>query len=198
MNESGMGVIPPGGVYQFAEKLPNGKFHHLQGLTPDDLIRQVINYRVINNITVGNVPKEVADQLEGRSHITPQEGRSLRERVTNWKVNRSFTPLEFTVQEEAEERAKICADCPFNQVSYADDCKECYQGTTRDLFAMRQGRNTDSDPWLGACQICGHDNVTAVHLDDDSLKHRVNYLAEIKQKHPKCWLLALNKAKEVE
>ena len=197
MNSSGMGVIPPGGTFKFAQRLPNGNFWHIQALTEEQLVKEVTNYRAINNIPIGDVKEEVSAQLKGKIPKL-SESRSLRERVTNWKVNRTLNKIDFTTQEEAEERAAICTDCHFNQKDYADSCKECYQGTTRDLYAMRQGRTTSSDPWLGACEIVGQHNVTAVHLDDDSLRYRVNFIQELKDKYPKCWLLALNKAKEVD
>jgi hypothetical protein len=198
MNQSGMGVIPAGGLFKFAQRLPNGNYYFFTDLLESGLVKQVIQYRVNNNLPVGDVAAEVNQYLEGNKPKPLGETRSLRERVTNWKINRSLKPLEFVTQEQADERALICADCPFNQVKYADDCKECYSTTTRDLFAMRKGKTTPSDPWLGACQITGQDNVTAVHLDDDNLNYKVNFIQELSEKYPKCWLLDKPKLEEVE
>ncbi len=195
-----MAVVPPGG-YKFFQRLPNGGMQLFVGLSEQDLMAQVKRFRMNNNIDVGDLPTEVRKGISGAAHTTAslKDERSLRERVTGWKSNRAFLKMEFVEQDEAERRAAICVDCPYNQVKYADDCIECFSGTERDLYAMRQGRSTSQDLWLGACEICGHENKTAVHLSENNLKHVVNYAKELEEKAPKCWCnqIARDQRKEV-
>lgn len=195
-----MGVIPPGG-FKFAQRLPNGGFHWFFASTRDDLVRQLIQFRSQAGIEAGDPLTETKHLVSGASHTlnTYRDGRSLRERVTAWKANRQFGKLELVDQETANERASLAAQCSHNVLNYADSCLECYSSTLRDLFAMRQGKSTPYDSQLGADSICGHDNQTAVWLDAKHLKHIVNYLDELKEKCPNCWLLKLdqNTNKEV-
>lgn len=102
----------------------------------------------------------------------PPESRSLRERVTHWLVSKQFGTVKYVNQDVANARAKLAADCPFNKVNYADSCLECYQSTLRGLVAIRQGRTTPYDELLGACENCGWDNKTVVHLDISCLSGR--------------------------
>jgi hypothetical protein len=190
---TGMAVIPPGG-FRFFQRLPNGSMMLFVGLGKEDLIKQVTTFRLNNNIDLGDVAVEIDKGISGASHKVPGDQRTLRERVTGWKSNRAYKPLEFVEPEEAERRAKICVDCPYNRVKYADDCIECFSSVERDLYAMRQGKGTEQDPWLGACEVCGHENKTAVHLDGADLLHRKNFESELKEKKPDCWLLQLDKS----
>lgn len=191
-----MKVVPPGGLFQFAQKLPNNQFHFFYSSLEEDLIAQVRQYRLNNNIPLGDLSNEIAMFQKGRQPKIPGDVRTLRERVTNWKSNRMFNKIEFVSPEEAESRAEICVNCPFNQINYADDCIECHRSTARDLFAMREGKKTTNDQWLGACQITGQDNQTAVQLSPENLNHRVNFLEDLKKLYPKCWLLHLNEKQE--
>jgi len=191
-----MGVVPPGGVYKFIQKLPTGTRLFVD-VTEENLALQVIKFRINNGIPVGDVRTEISKSKP--SVRPPGDQRSLRERVTGWKSNRMFQKIEFVEQDVADARSKVCLSCPYNKIKYYDDCVECYSHTARDLYAMRQGRETPSDQWLGACDICGHDNLTAVHLDEKNLLHRNGFLDELANKNPSCWMLHLDKeqAKEV-
>jgi hypothetical protein len=185
-----MAVVPPGG-HRFFQRLPNGNMQLFVGLNEDDLVKQVRMFRLNNNIDLGDVAADIKKGISTQSHKLTGDQRSLRERVTGWKSNRAFQQLDFVMPEVAEARAKVCVDCPFNQANYADSCIECHAHVERDLYAMRQGKTTDQDQWLGGCQICGHENKTAVQLAPENLLHRNTYLKELEEKHPACWLLHL-------
>jgi hypothetical protein len=167
-------------------------------LSHDDLFKQVRTFRLNNNIELGNLEAEIKQGISGPSHKVYNPQFSLRERVTGWKSNRMYHKIGFVSPERATHRADICQDCPYNNLKYADDCIECFSHTNKDLYAMRQGRTTDQDEWLGACEICGHDNKTAVHLSKDNLQHKVNFEKELQEKHPVCWLLDMDNDTEVE
>ena len=192
-----MAVVPSGG-YRFVQRLPNGSFQQFAGLSHDDLFKQVRTFRLNNNIPIGDLESEIKQGISGPAHKAYNPQYSLRERVTGWKSNRMYQKIEFVGYEEAALRASICSNCPYNKVNYADDCIECYSHTEKDLFAMRQDRTTPRDSLLGACEICGHDNKTAVHLSGNNLLHRVNHEGELREKHPACWLLDMDSDTEVE
>jgi hypothetical protein len=186
---NGMSVVPHGD-WKFHQRLPNGGFKTFVGLSEDDLFKQVRQFRLNNNIDLGNLEFEIKQGISGPSHKVNEAGYSLRERVTHWKMNRYNQRLSFVDQDEAERRAAICADCPYNKVDYADSCAECHAGVERDLYAMRQGRSTEYR--LGACAITGQPNHTAVHLTEAGLKHRIRYTEALRERHPSCWLLTLD------
>jgi hypothetical protein len=163
-----MSVVPSGG-HKFAQRLPNGSFHWFYAATSDDLVRQVIRFRAMNGIDPGNPYTEIKSQVSGATHKLPAEQRSLRERVTGWLSDLQFRTIRYVPQEEADARAKLAAECPYNIVDYADQCLECYQGTLRGLFAIRQGKSTQYDDKLGACSFHGYDNKTVVWLQPDVL-----------------------------
>jgi hypothetical protein len=182
-----MAVVPHGGVWSYMQKLPNGSLRQFVAVNEDDLIKQVRQFRLNNNIDLG----DVATDVKRKNTPTLPESRSLRERVTGWKSNRAYQKLEFALPEVAEARAAICVDCPYNQANYADSCLECHAHVERDLYAMRQGKETSQDQWLGACEITGQENKTACQLAAENLLHRNTYTKELEEKHPACWLLHL-------
>jgi hypothetical protein len=192
-----MAVVPSGG-YRFQQRLPSGGFQQFVGVSNDDLFRQVRTFRLNNNIELGDLEVEIKQGISGPAHKAYNPQYSLRERVTGWKSNRMYQKIKFVDPELATHRADICQDCPYNNLKYADDCIECFSHTNQDLYAMRQGRTTDQDEWLGACEICGHDNKTAVHLSGTNLQHKVNYETQLREKKPNCWLLDMDSDTEVE
>lgn len=184
-----MAVVPSGG-YRFVQRLPSGAMQLFAGSSHDDLIQQVQTFRLNNNIDLGpDLEAEVKQGISAQSHKYPGEQRSLRERVTGWVANRMYTKPEFVEPEEADRRAKICVDCKLNNVKYADSCLECHSHTEHDAFALRAGKSSSQDHWLGACEHYGHHNPTAIWLSGSSLLHR-------RQKEPPdcpCWLKELDK-----
>jgi hypothetical protein len=90
-------------------------------------------------------------------------------------------------QEEAERRAAICADCPFNVGM--SGCAVCY-ATLNGLRGSMMHRSTSQDDKLQACGICGCDNKTQAHIP-------LNVLAKgVPHTYPNfCWKSSLNPRK---
>src|SRR6266498_2725436 len=130
MNSSGMGVIPAGG-FKFAQRLPNGGLHTFVGTSEEDLVRQIIVFRSQAGLEPGDPLIEVKSQISGVAHSPLGDQRSLRERVTGWLANKQFGVIRYVSQEEANERAKLASECPYNTPNYADFCIECYNSTLR-------------------------------------------------------------------
>lgn len=126
--------------------------------------------------------------------------RSLKE---YWKGSKAYVLIEnaeisgkeiFTTLAEANERASICINCPFNQPLTGKIAK------VADAVILRKvdGRKTLHDRELKNCGACSCPLRLAVHLSDEILRHtksKVDFdrgvkkrTAETKQKiNPACW-----------
>ncbi len=183
MTNPEMSVVPSGGGWRFLQRLPNGAMKTFLETSEAKLFDAVTEFRKNNNLPVGNLDRELKIGMSAPVAHVYSDQRSLRERVTSWLANRQFGTVRYVPQEVAEERARLAASDIHNIVEYADACLECYQSTLRGLFAIRQGKTTSYDDRLGACDIHGWDNRTAVHLD-------TNCLQGIKASDP-CWCASL-------
>src|SRR5689334_22111627 len=103
--------IPAGG-WKYKEIFRDNKSIVITGVSKDDLIHNLYQFRLENDIPIGSPQEDVENQSKER--IMPQQSRSLRERVTQWKANRMYHQNELVNEDVAEERAKICSTCPFN------------------------------------------------------------------------------------
>jgi hypothetical protein len=174
MNNPEMAVVPPGGGWRFLQKLPNGANRPFLATSKKKLYEEVLEFRRNNNLPTDTLQEELARGVSApvtHSQVTAQ-GRSLRERVTNWLLGRQFGTVRYVSQDIADARASLAVACPNNVTNYADECIECFNSTARGLFAIRQGRTTPYDESLGACKVCGWDNRTAVHLAPSCLQNR--------------------------
>ena len=183
--QQGMLVVPAGGGFRFMQRLPNGGYHTFLENDPEALFKVVLDFRKDNNLPIGDLKAELARGISAPILPKLQESRSLRERVTAWLVNKQFGIVKYVSPEEATKRAELAMKCPYNIVNYADECLECYNSTLRGLYAIRQGRSTKYDNFLGACKHCGYDNQTAVHLQASCLPNTTG------QPRP-CWCSILD------
>lgn len=172
-----MRVVPSGGSGLWKYDQPfNGKFLHFAEQTKEILIEKVREFRVENDLDANGVTSDIEESFQKRKQPVPRPPASLRERVSSWKANRQFQRHEYVDQDVAEGRARICAGCPMNVVEWSDDCPECVAKTLKGLLALRQGKSTSVDSKVGACSVFGWDNKTSSHLDEKSLKNRIQHL----------------------
>lgn len=164
-----MAVVPPGGGWRFQQRLPNGGYKTFICNSPDLLREEVLQFRINAGMPTDTLTDELKAGMSLPVRANIVESRSLRERVTAWLVNKQFGTIKYVTPEEANERAKLASQDPYNVVDYADSCIECFNSTLRGLVAIRQGRTTPYDAQLGACSHCGWDNRTVVHLQAESL-----------------------------
>jgi len=84
--------------------------------------------------------------------------------------------------EEADRRAKICANCPANMHGI---CTSCAGNEFQDIFRwfIQQGRTTPYDRVLDTCTVCGCLLKAKVHVD-------IEHLAQLQpHTYPEnCWL----------
>ena len=183
MTNPEMSVVPSGGGWRFLQRLPNGAFKTFLEPSQAKLHEAVRQFRIDNNLPAGNLDRELKIGMSAPVAQEYSDQRSLREKVTSWLANRQFGTVRYVPSDVAEDRAKLASKDPHNILEYADACLECYQSTLRGLFAIRQGKTTSYDDKLGACDIHGWDNRTAVHMD-------VSCLQGIKSTDP-CWCASL-------
>jgi hypothetical protein len=72
----------------------------------------------------------------------------------------------FIPQEEAERRAGICANCPFN-TTLQFSCGACMGAVLTLIHGILGKRKTEYDSSLGACLICSCSLKAAVHVPVD-------------------------------
>ena len=116
------------------------------------------------------------------SAYSPTQIQELINDVTVWAKNLldSGTVEHLVGDELAEERAKICAKCPQNQL-FSSGCSSCITTANRLGASVRQARHTASSRVIGACRTLRHNNQTAVFLEKHNLAKSSNLPKD-------CWL----------
>lgn len=105
----------------------------------------------------------------------------LMNRVAYW-AGTAFRQgkIQLVTRDQAEQRASICANCPKNRKwETCHVCGDLIRETKRLLSLMRQGNNVSREGLL-ACDACGHENNTAVWMNN--LLHRSGSVPE------NCWV----------
>lgn len=170
----------------------------LRAHTFPDLFELITEWRTRNGVEVGNPQRDVDNYVcsqwphfchkESNDGPPPsQRGKTMSSRVTTWAILRAREQppggYDMVSNDESEKRAQICAKCPLN-VAWVG-CQNCHQSTLSILSVVRKLRGTSLDNSLLACEACGHDNRTAVHLPLEILKP----MDPQEQNHlpPGCW-----------
>ncbi len=170
----GSGRIPPGG-WAF-EVQPGVK---LEAINKEELIKRIFEYRVRNNIPIGDIERDISDFYCSRwptaCHKEPADYGHKGQPVehTEPMLNRvsrfaslllvrqpkgGFPLIERT---QAIERAKVCAGCSAN-LPWRVGCRGCSNNTAVLLAQLRKTSATPHDPQLNACRHAGWCCATAV------------------------------------
>jgi hypothetical protein len=98
-----------------------------------------------------------------------------------------FKGLPTVSQEVAEERASICAGCPFNRpMSFG--CGLCTSQVTELLASLRGQKRTSKDDLLGICGICSCSLKAAIHFPVEVQKKALNeHMIQEFKNIPFCW-----------
>lgn len=94
----------------------------------------------------------------------------------------------FVSQDEADQRAEICAKCQLNV--NAGICMSCgmMEGVLRTVGKIKGNRNTKWDGMLQNCCVCGCRNEAIVHIRKDILQ--TGESEDMKARRPAwCWML---------
>ena len=184
------GLIPPGGWHYWQGDVK------LDGYSLENLYKVVQDYRAENHLPIGDVEGDVTNYICGNwphfchgvdmvvvTSVTSPTGRSeLMNDISTWARNvlHSTEKNQLVSDELAEQRAKICRQCP-NNVNWRGGCSSCIAATDRLCASVRNARDTKSSAVLGGCKLLRHDNRTAIFFDKEKLSVS-NDLPEF------CWL----------
>ena len=168
----------------------------ITGSSYKNLLENVTNYRAENHISLGDVEGDVTNYICGNwphfchgvdmvvvTSVTSPTGRSeLMNDISTWARNilHSNERTQLVSDDLAEQRAKICRQCP-NNVNWRGGCSSCIAATDRICASIRNARDTKSSQVLCGCKLLRHDNRTAIFIDKDKLSES-NDLPEF------CWL----------
>lgn len=163
----------------------------VRGMSFPNLLSEVRKYREANGLTVEpNLRRQVenqvcdtlpAEEAERRCRFlssvdrrNPPALRAFRSKTQDLKnfalavkgvVESAVTGMTLHVeQREAEWRASICSQCPYNLP--VANCWSC--GALGSLYREIAGnKGTTKDPLLRSCDVCGCDNKTQVHYSGE-------------------------------
>lgn len=151
----------------------------------EDFSRQALIPRVAAHLRGNNLPPMVNPEEEIDDYICAALSEKQQARMCQFRVEGDYPTavttgladvmafvdfvmengIKFVPQEEAERRARICAQCPLNvPVSGCSVCE--IARTLMDKSAkLLAGRTTEQDSKLKACACCGCQLQAKVHLD---------------------------------
>lgn len=148
----------------------------------DQLIQQVFQFRLRNNIPIGDVEGDINRfycnrwprfcQEDGVAVSTAQT-ESWLNRISRWaakmvhEMPKGGWPL--VSSDVAESRANICVNCRFN-VGWRGGCSPCASQTVSVIQQVKQLKKTKRDGNLSACAIGGWENSAAVWLPVSALE----------------------------
>jgi hypothetical protein len=172
------GIIPPHGFHYIESDV------NITGSSYKNLLQNVTNYRAENHLPVGDVEGDVTNYICGNwphfchgvdmvvitSINTPTNTTDLMNDISTWAKNilHSKERINLVSDELAEERAKICRQCP-NNANWRGGCSSCIASTDRICASIRNARDTKSSAVLGGCKALRHDNRSAIFFDKDNL-----------------------------
>lgn len=156
----------------------------ITGSSYKNLLDNVTTYRAENHIPVGDVEGDVTNYICGNwphfchgvdmvvvtSVTSPTSQSDLMNDISTWARNilHSNKQVNLVSDELAEERAKICRQCP-NNVNWRGGCSSCIAATDRISASIRNARDTKSSAVLGGCKLLRHDNRSAIFFDKEML-----------------------------
>lgn len=193
----GTGREPPTGWNYVQE--PSGD--RLEAVNKIELIKRIFEYRLRNNIPIGDLEKDIdiyyctrwpqachKEPHEYNAEASPPPPReALVHRVARWAsilLNRMPRGgYELVKPEEAQSRAKVCMNCPKN-LPWRVGCVSCSSSTAALLAQLRRLNKTQQDGLLYACQVGGWENSTSVWVNRDQLELTPDQFSSLP---PRCW-----------
>jgi hypothetical protein len=158
------------------------KWRYPQGavmLRADDkeqLIQQIFQYRLRNNIPIGDIEADINRFYcnrfprfcqENGVAIAPAQQDSWLNRITRWASQMVHQMpkggYELEPSDVAEKRANVCVNCRFN-IGWRGGCSPCASQTVSVVQQIKQLKKTKRDGNLSACAIGGWENSAAVWL----------------------------------
>lgn len=191
------GQTPPVG-YLYAEEL-DGVVHKFQAPMRDGMMKQLRSWYAAKKLDWPG-DAEMASRMEDftcrycptgfckggtkREHSKIFSIKGIRGSTAAFAYKAIRHPELLVSMEEAERRAKICANCPKNLHGV---CVSCLASNFHDILSMfaAAGRTTPYDSALDICEVCGCIARIKLHLGDE--------LLALTEKHTfpaNCWATA--------
>ena len=168
--------IMPGGWHY--DQALNGEWVKVEAGDLKTLFENVMQFRIVHNIGVGDVMQEVTEQIcskhpkqcKGGGFIPPSftvnDNNKKTGKISAWANGKLRQRRGMVGIEEAARRSKICKTCPFS-IKWENECQSCVTNTKYLLVMLRNNQETES---CGFCQIHEWDNETASFLTDNEKK----------------------------
>lgn len=187
-------IVPPGG-WTFKQAV-HGKIIEVQGHSLENLFRLVLETRIENGIEVGDVIRDVEEQICARSPTqcrgyrkgavtTPVKSASvidpMMDRLVVWlaKIEKDPQAAKLVHSSRATERASICIRCPFN-IEWRNACPTCVEKLNLRFNILRRAKNLSCGDSLRFCSKHGIHLGTSVWLVKPSSK--------VKDQPKPCWV----------
>lgn len=135
----------------------------------------------------GNKCRPIAGKNVKRRRLSLTAVLSFLNMMRVWAESTLSGKAAFVTQDEAERRAGICANCPFN-ATLQFSCGACMGAVLNLIQAIIGKRKTSMDDKLGACLVCSCSLKAAVHVPIDVQREGLS--DEIKQDFDQinyCW-----------
>lgn len=186
-------IIPPGGWHY----IQNPGEHRIDGSDLETLVDNVLNWRLQNGVTVGNVAKDVEEFictrwpnqcLRGSQNPMPStaphpsQTQRFVDAILKWATDFMDKKYECELPAEAMRRAEICSRC-VRQERWDHACPRCTEHAGRLLAIIRRGKELPEHlrKKLRGCAAFQFDTRTAVWLPREELKRPSNAVP------PECW-----------
>lgn len=181
-------MVLPGG-WHYSQML-EGKLVKVEADSFEDLMNLVFQFRMDNQIEVGNVRKDIEDYIcqnfprwcqtfhvdvqDVEDQATLQFGDSYVHSIIKWgetieTMLNNNPRVEMKPKIIADERAEACIGCPFNQ-HYLGKCPRCDAKARRVFTFIRENKMSRYWKKLGGCKCFNHCNHTAVFLPKEMLR----------------------------
>lgn len=191
------GKVPPNGWhFEVAQGV------RLEAINEELLIKQIFEYRLRNNIPIGDIERDIdnyyctrwpeschkeASDWAPETHAAVTIAESLLNRVSRWASYLAYRQPKggYTLVSaaEAQVRGSFCVGCPKNQ-AWRVGCRGCSNSTAILLTQMRKLQASKYHGDLSGCTCLGWDNQTAVWLPVDAMPISDQQKSELPER---CW-----------
>jgi hypothetical protein len=176
-------LVPPGGRHFYTVPETDTYFEDVQldrltrkvqehyaanGLEAPGNLEQIIEDHVCRNVPSSFCTGEPDAGAKQRKFLTLSQLRDFTRVAAGVGVNmvRMVPDASFVSPQHAEERAKICSECPFNSQGTCTSCNGLAAFVRRLVGTTR---TTTRDKVLGTCEHCGCLLQVKVHIARDIL-----------------------------
>lgn len=197
--------MPPRVVPPRDNRAPHAIWHFQQedfdaiigGHSKDNLVENVLAFRIANQLSVGNPEADVENYYRRRyperyylasgpnqTFPPPEKERTALDEIGLKNKLWAKAKAKLVGKDEAAARATICAGCPSNvTVHEITICSPCVAQLNRDALILSGNRAANPD--LRFCNALQHDNRVAVWMADENLDRSKKFIAAAPAQ---CWL----------